>query len=175
MTARLTLFPWEFDHACRVGVGRVVQRWTSPDAEHYDPARMEDNTYASIAGAICELAVARWTNTYWPAHVWTPSQHERFRDLPDVGHNIEVKRVRTSLPAVRESQVGRRLVFWAARTSPDLHHVTLLGFADHDDAWEQGTPAPYDRTGRTRLVPAHVLRPPQDWQAHHPTLQGETA
>lgn len=129
----VTLRPWEYESAFRVGIARFVANWAKADAPHYDRSAMEEDRKAQAAAAICELAVARHTNQYWHAHVWHPSDHWRYKNLPDVGDNIEVRRVRTgNSVAVRRSDAGK--VVWAARIADqEYRSVEILGFIEADE------------------------------------------
>jgi hypothetical protein len=126
---------------------------------------MEDDRTATVAAAICELAVAKFTNRYWHAHVWHRSEHARFRDLPDVGRNIEVRRIRTKkAAAVRRHQLNQGLVIWVAEAhQPEFRVVTLHGWLKHDDAWELGEPSGYDPEN-TRVISISKLHPPTTTQ-----------
>ncbi len=154
------LEPWEYEHACNVGIRRFTANWSKPDAPHYDPSRMEDNRTAQVAAAICELAVAKHTNRYWHAHVWHHSEHEKYRKMPDVGRNIEVRRVRTAAgPAVRKADLNKQSwVLWGARVfEPEFRQVELVGWLPMAEAWELGTPSAYSPDS-TRIVDAWRLR-----------------
>lgn len=126
------LRPWEYEAAFQVGIARFVANWGKADAAHYDRGAMEEDRKAQAAAAICELAVARHTNQYWHAHVWHHSEHWKYRHLPDVGDNIEVRRVRTSnAVAVRRTDAGK--VVWAARVADqEYRSVEILGFVEAD-------------------------------------------
>lgn len=145
---------WEYERAHDVGIRRYTANWERRDAPWYDKDRMEDDRTAQAAAAICELAVAKHLNVYWPGHVWAAADHGRFRHLPDLFPNIEVRRVRSKpgKAAVRAHQVGKGLMLWVGRVEvPEMRRVLLLGHLDYDQAWQAGTPAPYDPDG-TRLV-----------------------
>lgn len=148
---------WEFDLVSLVGARRASARWHSGNAAHYDQKRMEDERTAQVAACAAELAVAKWTNRYWHAHVWDARDHDKFKDLPDVGTNIEVRRVRTSdSAAVREHQVGKRLVLFVAKPiMPELRSVEILGWFPYDLAWQHGTPSDYAQNTRL-LDPKHL-------------------
>jgi hypothetical protein len=154
----VNLQTWEYEHACNIGIRRYTANWSKKDAPHYKKERMEDDRTAVVAAAICELAVAKYTNRYWHAHVWHASEHDRFRDLPDVGRNIEVRRIRTGAHvAVRKHQLGRGLVLWAARPEPpEFRQVELFGWMRDDEAWEVGRPSEYDPE-KTRVVDVALL------------------
>lgn len=149
----ISLEPWEYEHACNVGIRRFTANWSKHDAPHYDKSRMEDDRTAQVAAAICELAVAKHTNRYWPAHIWHASEHSKYRDLPDVGRNIEVRRIRTgTTAAVRKHQLDKGLVLWVAHAvAPEFREVHLHGWIRYDEAWELGVPAQY-APETTRLV-----------------------
>ena len=121
---------------------------------------MEDDRTAQVASAICELAVAKATNRYWSGHVWHRSEHAKYRDVPDVGTNIEVRRVRTKESvAVRQHQVGKGLVLFAAYAEPpESREVRIWGWMEYDEAWELALPASYDSSGNTKLLPRHLLK-----------------
>lgn len=129
----ITLHPWEYARGFEVGIGRFVANWGNQDAQHYDRTRMEEDRNAQAAAAICEIAVARYTNEYWHGQVWRRSEHARYRKDADVGSNIEVRRLRTAdgVP-VRRSDAAK--IVWGARiVDPEYRKVELLGFVKADD------------------------------------------
>lgn len=144
-----------------VGSRRYAENWSKADAPHYDRARMEDDRTAEQAGAVCELAVAKHTNRFWSGHVWHASEHEKYRKVADVGHNIEVRRVRNPNRngAVRRHQVGKGLVLWVCYArGPEFREVEMWGWIPYDEGWEKGIVADYDKNGNTRMVPRELLR-----------------
>ncbi len=152
----VVLEPWEYEHACDVGIRRYTANWSKADAAHYDSARMEDNRTAQVAAAICELAVAKHTNRYWHGHVWHHTEHHLYRDMADVGRNIEVRRIRTGPgPAVRTSDLAKpKWVLWGARAiGPEFRQVELVGWLTVQEAWEYGTPSAY-APDTTKIVDA---------------------
>jgi len=158
----VTLDPWEYEWASHVGIGRFTANWGKRDAVHYDKSRMEDDRTAQVAGAVAELAVAKFTNRYWAGTVWRADQHDAEKWRPDVGRNIEVKRVRTRDAAVRRRQVGHGIVLWVAKPiAPEFREVEIWGWISVDEAWDRGIPAGYDKTGNTKTVPRELLR--IDW------------
>jgi len=152
------LHPWEYEWASHVGIRRFTERWTSLNAPWYQDSRMEDDRTAQVAAAITELAVAKHTNQYWGGHVWPANQHHLWSDMPDVGLNIEVRRVRSRRgAAVREKQLQRGLILWAGQpTPPEFRQVELWGWLDYDTAWAHGTESGFDPSvryiDRDRLV-----------------------
>lgn len=149
----ITLETWEYVHACNVGIARFAANWGKKDAPHYRKELMEDDRTATVASAICELAVAKATNRFWSGHVWAKEDHAKYRDVPDVGRNIEVRRVRKgNTVAVRKHQLGRGLVLFAAQPEvPEFINVDIWGWLEYDKAWELGEPAHY-APETTRLV-----------------------
>ena len=82
----VTLRPWEYEAASHIGIRRFTANWSRSDAKHYDRKRMEDDRTATVASAICELAVARAVNRFWHGHVWHVSEQRKWhRALADVG------------------------------------------------------------------------------------------
>ncbi len=156
----IELEPWEYEWASHVGARRFIENWGKRDAAHYDKKRMEDDRTAQVAACVGELAVAKATNQYWSGHVWHKSDHETYKHLPDVGTNTEVRRIRTSPSgAVRKRQLGKGLQLFIVRpVPPEFRAVELLGWIDHDEAWELGEPSNYDPEG-TRLIGEEHLSP----------------
>jgi hypothetical protein len=149
----IELEAWEYEWASHIGTRRIIANWGKADAPHYKRNRMEDERTASVAGCVAELAVAKATNRYWSGHVWEAKDHKRYRDCPDVGYNIEVRRIRTRREAaVRRHQVGKGLVLFVAEpVMPELTSCLVHGYIDYDKAWEHGIPSDYDAEN-TRLI-----------------------
>jgi hypothetical protein len=128
----ITLESWEYERGFAVGIGRFTANWGKADARHYDRSKMEADRNAQAAAALCEIAVAKYTNKYWHGHVWHRTDHWKHRAAADVGTDIEVRRVRTRpAVAVRRSDAGRQV--WAARLADDEYtKVELLGVIDAD-------------------------------------------
>ena len=158
------LHPWEYEWALHVGARRYIENWGKADAPYYDKKRMEDDRTAQAAACVGELAVAKLTNQFWSGHVWPKNRHEEFKGMADVGHNIEVRRVRTSTSAaVRRKQLGKGLVLFVVRpVVPEFRAVEILGWIDHDEAWEKGEPSGYDAEG-TRVIAEDFLNPPMTY------------
>ena len=158
------LYPWEYEWALHVGARRFIENWGKADARHYDKKRMEDDRTAQAAACAGELAVAKLTNQYWGGHVWPGNRHEEYKGMADVGHNIEVRRVRTSSnAAVRKRQLGKGLVLFVVRpVAPEFRAVEILGWIDHDLAWEKGEPSGYDAEN-TRVIAEEYLNPPMTY------------
>lgn len=152
----ITLESWEYEWAAHVGIRRLTANRGKHDAPHYERSRMQDDLRAEIAAACCEIAVAKATNRYWSGSAWTAAEHDaNRRRVADVGTNIEVKRVReaTNPVAVRKRDVDAGMVLFAAYAhDPDFETITIYGYLPAAEAWERGTPAHYDKSGRTRLV-----------------------
>ena len=151
----IDLFPWEYERAFAVGIQRFVANWGRQNAPHYDQSRMESDRRANAAAAICEAAVARFTNEYWHGHVWHFSERHLYRHLADVGEVIEVRRVRTQPgPTVRAGDAGR--IVWGARVlEPEWTSVELLGWVHADDALAGGS--------SSVVVPVSALHKPAEW------------
>lgn len=130
----ITLESWEYERGFAAGIARFTANWGNADAKHYDRSRMEEDRNAQAAAALCEIAVARFTNRYWHGHVWHRTDHWKNRNAPDVGNGIEVRRVRTkSAVAVRRSDAGKKV--WAAKTvDPEYREIEILGFIEADKA-----------------------------------------
>ena len=158
MTTRIYLEPWEYEWASHVGTRRYIENWGKANAPHYKHQRMEDDRTAQVAACVCELAVAKHTNRYWSGHVWTAEQHSKYRDMPDVGHNIEVRRLRTrDTAAVRRHQVGKGLVLFVARPiMPELRYVDIYGWIPYDEARELAIPSDYDPENTRILHPEYL-------------------
>lgn len=154
----IQLEPWEYEHAYMVGMRRFTENWGKQDASYYIKSKMEEDRNAQPASAICELAVAKYTNQYWHASVWDGRKHAKYKNMPDVGTNIEVRRVRTqSGPAVREKDCNRNLIIWGAELiDPEYKSVKLLGWIEADKGYEIGI----EKQGY-KIVPKELLN--KDW------------
>ena len=155
----IKLEAWEYEWATHVGCRRFIENWEKQDASHYKREYMEDDRTAQVAAAVWELAVAKVTNQFWSGHVWPQGKHKEYKDLPDVGTNIEVRRIRTSPDAaVRKKQLGKGLILFVAQPQPpELRSVDILGWIDHDEAWEQGKPSSY-APETTRNIASTLLK-----------------
>ena len=155
----IELDPWEYQWANHVGIARFTANWSKENATYYLPEAMEDDRTAQVAAAITELAVAKYTNRYWSGSYWCASDHNKHRHLPDVGRNIEVRRVRTRDATVRYKQVGLGLVLFVGYPIPrEFRQVEIWGWLPYDEAWEYGVPPDDDRSGISRVVPRSILR-----------------
>lgn len=156
---RIVLSPWEYEWASHVGARRYIENWEKQNAPHYHASRMEDDRTAQVAACVAELAVAKYINQFWSGHVWHGSQHLRYKELADVGKNIEVRRLRTKdSAAVRRHQVGKNLVLFVAKPIlPELREVIIYGGLDYDEAWELGAPSDYDPENTRELAPEHLI------------------
>jgi len=133
----ITLDSWEYEWATIVGVRRFTANWNKQNAKHYDETRMEDNRTAQVAAAVCELAVAKATNRYWAGTAWAGTEHDKEKHRPDVGTNIEVRRVRTkNAVAIRKKQLNKGLILFATKAiEPEFRQVEILGWIDYDIGW----------------------------------------
>lgn len=158
MTLTIDLTTWEYEQVNLVGIRRFTANWDKKDAPYYKRERMEDDRTAQVAAAACELAVAKHTNRYWHAHIWHASDHKKYRELPDVGKNIEVRRIRTGTSAaVRKHQLDKGLILWVAQAvEPEFRQVKLYGWIPYDEAWEKGLPSKYDPE-TTRVIDVQLL------------------
>ena len=155
----VTLAPWEYEHACDVGIRRFTANWNKKDAPYYKKALMEDDRTATVAAAICELAVAKATNRYWSGHIWHSTEHETYKHLADVGNNIEVRRVRDEKKqsvALRKHQLGKGLILFAAHPiGPEFKQVDVWGWQHYDAGWDLAQPWEGNETVRY-LNKAHL-------------------
>lgn len=136
------LDPWEVEHAHDVGVRRHFANLAKSDKSYYDKARMQENIIASRAAAVAEIAVAKYLGTYWGGHVWDSSLHDRYKNLSDVGPNIEVRRVRTmTSPLIvreRDLLLPDRVVVSVYVDSTAQVSATINGWLPAETAWAEG-------------------------------------
>jgi hypothetical protein len=124
--------------------------------------RMEDNSVAMYASTRCELAVAKVTNRFWHASWWPAEHHHIHKHEPDVGHNIEVKRIRSphNPLLVKEDYVSLDRVIFLAYAHTDVeHHVDVIGYIKADLAWQIGQPVAWDESKLLRAVTHDMLTP----------------
>ena len=162
MAKTVHLSAYEYEWAAHVGIRRMVARLDSKPAPHYaDNTRLEDELKATIATCCCEMGVAIATNRYWGGHFWDARDHAKYKDIADVGTNMEVRRVREEGKpfAVRTKDVDMdRIMFAAYAQAPDYRTVTVYGYISANDAWILGEPASFD-PDNTRYTPLDVLQP----------------
>ena len=141
---RVHLRPWEIANVGAVGAQRTAANAGRDNAPHYrDDSKRQDERTASFAAAAAECATARLLNQYWTAGgAWPADRHREFASLPDVGRNIEVRRIRekgTETFAVRKRDLDRTVVACFV-DPPELTTVWILGWIRGKDGWEVGTP-----------------------------------
>jgi len=158
----VTLEKWEYEKAAIVGVQRFIARWDSQDAKQYsNKNRQQPNLIANIASCICELAVAKATNRYWHGHVWHTSEHDKYKFLPDVGVNQEVRRCRTPHGvAIQKYQNHMKdlVVFGVRILDEEMRNVEIYGYITQEKGWEIGTFPEWDEGKlETKVVPFNLL------------------
>jgi len=159
--AIIKLETWEYEYASHIGIRRFTANWDKQDAEHYqDEERKEDDRTAQVAAAIGELAVAKLVNQFWHATIWSAQKHNEFKKLPDVGKNIEVRRVRTQdAVCIRKKDTGRGLVVFAVRPiEKEFMQVEVFGFIDADEGFAKGKTVEYGN-----VFPLKDLRTDFSW------------
>lgn len=142
----IDLQSWEYELAGQVGLARIAANFGRSDAAHYNRERMEDDRTAQHAAAAAEIATARAANRYWTAGgAWSREDHAQFRNLPDVGKNIEVRRVRD--PGASTFAAGpndcERVIFACYVEPPEFRRVRVLGWIRGADALALGRDAGY--------------------------------
>jgi hypothetical protein len=153
----IDLTPWEYSLAAQVGADRFAQNFGKQDARHYDRSRVEDDRTAQHAAAAAEIATARAFDRYWTAcGAWAAERHSEYRNIPDVGRNIEVRRIREgSASTFAISPKDReRIIAVCFVEMPELRRVRVLGWVDGETALEVGTDAGY---GDRVRVPISIL------------------
>ena len=151
---KIELETWEYEYASHIGIRRFTANWAKSDAHYYDKNKMQDDRTAQVASAIGELAVAKAVNQYWSASIWSGAEHDKYKYIPDVGKNIEVRRVRTQAgPAVRSKDLNRGLIIFGVRpVEPEFREVEILGWIEADAGWQIGIEKPYGK-----LIPIDKL------------------
>ena len=153
---------WEYENAVYVAQNRHAQNRDVPDSPDYDTDRMGDNLQAEIAACCAEVATAKLLGKYWVAGHWPRKDHDKYRHFPDVSPNIEVKRIREPNHNLLAKQryVGQDIVYVCAHPhADDFRTVDVIGWMTADEAWEQGEPVHWDKTGTIRLVRQEKLNP----------------
>jgi hypothetical protein len=153
----ITLSDDELEQAKRVGDGRNAANTGSPDKPYYHRELMQDDETASFAAACAEAAVAKATGRQWHAKVWPAGEHWKHRDEPDVGRNIEVRRIRepNNGLVVREKDLNKGKVIFVAYPLPEtrFRQVDVIGWLRAEDAWDLGKEA----FEETRRVPQSLV------------------
>lgn len=162
---KIYLEPFELDVATQVGTKRYLMNLEKQDKGYYANEHMEHDLTASIYSCVAELAVAKQLNQYWGAHWWLPEKHNYYKGMADVGTNVEVRRLREPNNAVpvRSKDVMQGCVVYGVYVpslkSPkdDIMEVTIVGYINADEGWQQGERPSYDRYDQTRLVRQELL------------------
>jgi len=151
---RVKLETWEYEYASHIGIRRFTANWSKSDASYYNRNKMEDDRTAQVASAIGELAVAKATDKYWSASIWSAQEHDQYKYIADVSNNIEVRRVRTqSGPAIRYKDLNRGLIVFGVKPiEPEFREVDILGWIQADYGWQIGEERDYGR-----IVPSERL------------------
>lgn len=145
------------------GARRVAANKHKLDRASYRNGLNEEDRRANTDAVLCEVAVARHLGLDWDWDMasWEAADHQKFRDRPDVGTNIEVRRVRAphNPPSLRPWQVGKGLYLFAAYVMPpEGMNVKILGARDYDEAWALAGVATYDKKGSgSRTLPQQYL------------------
>jgi hypothetical protein len=153
--AEVRLTPWEREWAEHVANKRTEANLGKSNAAHYDESKLQDDYIADLAGAVCELAVAKRLNKYWDGSYWTEGQHSDFERRADVGTNTEVRRIRSRhyRLQVRAKEVREeRIMVLAYAHEPHFVAVDVIGWGYACELWERGEPIEWDKSGNTRLV-----------------------
>lgn len=138
----ITLEPWEYIHAHDVGIRRFVANWGVPDKPSYRQGNNAPEIIASPASAITEFAVAKALGLYWGGHVWDNRDHAKYKFIPDVEPNIEVRRIRDRTNPVsvwRRDEGQDKILVVAFAIPPEFRQVEILGWLPIDIAWQRGT------------------------------------
>ena len=162
----IKLEPWEYEYAYTIGIRRFTENWGKKNSANYDDEKkMEEDRNAQPAAAICELAVAKYLNQSWSGHVWRKEDHNKYKGIPDVGNNIEVRRVRTDKgPAIKLKDLNNGLIVWGARlVDKEYTEVELLGWIDADEGARIGElrNANKPKEKQYKVVPKELLH--KDW------------
>jgi hypothetical protein len=136
------LTPWQLRWAKDAGEKRTTLNINSnvkdkPDYQNHNV--LQDDLTANIAACACELAVSIYLNQSWNGAYWLPSEHKQASVVPDVGRNIEVRRVRdrkNPMP-VKESEQQFN-IFQAYNYPENPKFVEITGWAPGWYAWNMG-------------------------------------
>lgn len=134
------LTPWQLRWAEYAGKMRTEANQNTKDRPDYqDHSVLQDDLIANIAACKCELAVSLLLNQSWNGPYWEASEHKEASKLPDVGKNVEVRRVREAgnpMP-VKITETGCDLFqVWDDKANPD--RLVVTGWAPGWYAWAHG-------------------------------------
>jgi hypothetical protein len=137
----VVLSSYEHEHAAIVGFRRSLANLGEEDAGHYkDEEKQEHNFIRGPISAICELAVSKYLNQYWPAGVWHKTERYLYGGKADVGVDIEVRSFRTmGGPTIRQSDARSNRIVWGCRAIDRYgFRVAIYGCMSARYAWESG-------------------------------------
>lgn len=121
----------------RVCTNLAVERWLtkfgSVDRPNYaegkKAGKLEPEINANIRANVAEWAVAKAYNLQWSVP-WYPNElHPQRKDIPDVGHNLEIRTVRTqnSIPFWKKD-TGKTIVGVKVLDEEYYSEVQIYGF-----------------------------------------------
>jgi hypothetical protein len=159
----ITLEDWEYEWASHVAMRRMISRFGSQDSPQYDNDKKQPELLATVATCCCEMAVAKALNRYWSGHFWDARDHGKFKDIADVGENIEVRRVREKFNPMwidpKDVKAGRTMVA-AYPEPPEYRRIIVWGYISAADGWERAELAD-PRSGRRKLDLAYLKSLPE--------------
>lgn len=137
----VTLTPWEYANAAAVAADRIARNERNSGWQHEH--LVGEHPLVFQTAAVCaEIGVAKALNQYPTAvGAWDVGRHAEFGRLPDVGHTIDVKRVRfpdsTHFSFSRKDlEMNRTLA--VAYVERDLWQVRVLGWISAQEARNNG-------------------------------------
>jgi hypothetical protein len=135
------LTPWQLRWAKDAGFKRTeANDGKMKDRPDYqDHSVLQDDLTANIAACKCELAISLYLNQSWNGAYWLPSEHKIASKAPDVGRNVEVRRVRelgNPLPVKVTEQNSDIFQVWDDKQRED--HLVIVGWAPGLYAWKYG-------------------------------------
>jgi len=136
------LAPWQLRWAQDAGEKRTslnagAKVKDKPDYQNHQV--LQDDLTANIAACACELAVSLHLNQSWNGAYWLPSEHRQASLAPDVGRNIEVRRVRDKKNPMPVKESEQHCNIFQAYSYPEsLNIVEITGWAPGWYAWSMG-------------------------------------
>lgn len=129
----------EVEVCIQLGVQRYLEKYGSKDQPNYakgkEDGKLEHELVANIRTLVAECAVSIATERTWNVPIYSNRFHEHRGRFPDVGHNIEVRTIRTvdSVPIWEKDQ--GKIVFCCEVIDPDyFSKVKIHGYVEAERA-----------------------------------------
>lgn len=146
-----------------IGRARTHANMDKPNAAEYDEGTMLDDLEGNTMGALCELAVSKFTGERWTSMgAWSKADHDKFKHLPDAGDDIEVRMIVTGPgPKIKDDETdGYLFCVMLEGNTVYTTEAEMVGWISMREAHQVKQPHP---KRNYHYVPKSALHSPSSW------------